>query len=113
MEMITPNITPDPRSGISLAQREANYRSMLDLQEMQEAATHAVELIVRTRDDVKVIDQLISQQENHAEDESLVNLGKQGASLVKNAIDSGTFTNYVKPKYGAPGGSSWGSGVGR
>lgn len=27
------------------------------------------------------------------------------AFLTKNAIDSGTFTNYVKPKYGAPGGT--------
>ncbi len=51
----TVTVLPDPRSTISQADREANYRDLLQLQDMQAAAIDALERVVRARDDVNTI----------------------------------------------------------
>jgi hypothetical protein len=76
-------VMADPRSGVSPAQRAANYHSLLELQAMQESATDAVELIVQTRKDVDIVDTLIAQRPDAKTDETLKSLGEQGVKLRK------------------------------
>ncbi|HLF30365.1 MAG TPA: hypothetical protein VI566_04975 [Xanthomonadales bacterium] len=76
-------VMADPRSSVSAADREANYRSLLELQAMQESAVNAVELIVRTRDDIGTVDALIARQADASDNEALKSLGQQGANLRK------------------------------
>jgi hypothetical protein len=76
-------VLADPRINIIAVRREANYRSLLALQEMQESATGAVELIVQTRKDVDFVDALIGRRPDATDSESLKGLGKQGTDLRK------------------------------
>jgi hypothetical protein len=83
-EVSTPvEVMADPRLTITPAQRQANYQAMLDLQSLQESAVNAVELIVRTRADIKTVETLVGQQENAAGNQTLQALLKQAGELKK------------------------------
>jgi hypothetical protein len=82
-QSIEVTVLADPRPGISAAGRESNYRSLLALQELQEAAVSAVERIVRTRSDLDTVERLIGQQAEAADNETLQGLKEKAASLRK------------------------------
>jgi photosystem II stability/assembly factor-like uncharacterized protein len=73
-------VLPDPRPGIDLAARAANYRSLLELQTLQESAVSAVERIVRAREDLDTITKLIDQRPDAAE-KALSGLKERAAKL--------------------------------
>lgn len=82
-QSIEVSVLADPRPGISATRRESNYRSLLALQELQEAAVSAVERIVRTRSDLDTVERLIGQQAQAADNETLQGLQEKAASLHK------------------------------
>ncbi len=77
------SVLADPRPGVSAARRESNYRDLLALQELQEAAVSALERIVRTRDDLDTVERLIGQQPEAATNETWKGLKEKAASLRK------------------------------
>jgi hypothetical protein len=74
-------VVADPRSGISQADREANYQSLLALQALQETAVSAVERIVNVRKDLDTVTALIARQEGAD------NLKEQAGDLQKQLND--------------------------
>jgi hypothetical protein len=57
------SVLPDPRSDISAAARQRNYRALLELQALQEQAVTAVERIARARADITTVRALLERHE--------------------------------------------------
>jgi photosystem II stability/assembly factor-like uncharacterized protein len=81
-------VLADPRAAYTPEERELNYRAMLELQSMQEAAVTAVEKIVRSRRDIDTVLGLIDQRKQPGVEleASLATLREQAGDL-KDRLD--------------------------
>jgi hypothetical protein len=88
-------VLPDPRSTASPRGRLENYRVMLELKAMQEAAVTAVERVVHAQADVATAQALIKQKQQPGalQEESLKKLGEQAAKIQKELVD---LENHVR-----------------
>ncbi|NND58293.1 MAG: hypothetical protein HKN57_13690 [Xanthomonadales bacterium] len=79
----TVRVLPDPRSLWSTQEKLENYRVMLQLEDMQEAAVEAVERLVRAQADVTTVQTLIGQKQVPGEtpDEPLQALTEKAAEI--------------------------------
>jgi len=82
-------VLADPRSQATVRDRSENYRTLLELQQMQEAAVSAVERIVHAQDDVSTAKALIEQRQlpGSEADEGLKALAKQAVAVQKGLVE--------------------------
>ncbi len=77
-------VVADARTGVSMADRSANFAASLEVQELQTQAVEAVERIIEARKDLDVIDQMMARRSSDgadAEDESIKALEEQSGEL--------------------------------
>ncbi len=82
-------VLPDPRSTATAQGRLENYRVMLELDALQEAAVTAVERVVHAQADVATAQALIKQKQKPGalQEESLEKLGKQAEKIQKDLVE--------------------------
>ena len=88
VEVSTPvTVRADPRLDLTPAQRETQYRTLLELRSIEEAMVSAVEGIDRARKDLQTVKTLIARHDDPAEKESLKALNERVGEAVKSLDD--------------------------
>ena len=88
VDVVTASATTvaDPRSSYPLAEVVSNYKTLLEIQAMQEQAIVAVEKIVRARSDIATVKVLIEKRDDAKDNDDLKALTKSAGETTK-ALD--------------------------
>ena len=77
----------DPRSPYSQADIEANFETLSDLQDLRADAVDSVERIVRSRDDVETIKNLIEARQESGHNDTYLELSERAGEIITELTD--------------------------